>query len=79
MWRREDAFVGKHAEIWLIYSDSTCWEVFAKQVSLLEPVRGHLQGNESVRVYDSNSADRGRAYAKAGVAEVWRAMNGQAN
>ena len=78
-WGREDTFIEKHAEVLLIYSDSTCWEIFAKQASLLEPVRDHLHGNAAVRVYDNNSADRGRAYAKGGVAAVWRAMHGQAN
>ena len=75
---QQDAFIEKHAEIWLIYTDSTCWEIFARQASLLEPLRDHLYGNAAVRGYDSNSADRGRSYAEAGVAAVWRAMHGQA-
>ncbi len=76
-WGREDAFIEMHAEIWLHYSDSTCWEIFAKDAILLQAVRNHLQGNDAVGVYDNNSADRARAYAKAGILEMWRGMHGQ--
>jgi hypothetical protein len=67
---REDAFIEKHAEVWLIYTDGTCWEIFAKQPHLLQAVRDHLQGNETMRVYESNSQRRGRAYSKAGLGEI---------
>jgi hypothetical protein len=55
-----DRFVERHGEIWLIYSDSTCWEVFAKDASLLGNVRDHLRGNAVVRTYETTSGDRGR-------------------
>jgi hypothetical protein len=65
--RRMEAFIDKHAETWLIYSDSTCWEIFARDGSLLRSVRDHLQGSTTVRVYESASEDRGRAYLKANI------------
>jgi hypothetical protein len=75
----ESAFIEKHAEIWLIYTDSTCWEIFARDESLLQKVRDHLQASPTVRVYESESEDRGLAYGKANVIGVWRALNGHAD
>lgn len=77
--KRADAFIEKHAELWLIYCDSTCWEVFARDASVLRKVREYLQGNAVVGVYDNTSKDRSHAYSKAGIGEVWRAMHGQTN
>ena len=76
-WGREDAYIEKHAEIWLIYTDSTCWEIFAKDASLLRKVRDQLRGSTTIGVYENASEDRGRAYRNASISSVWRALHGQ--
>lgn len=76
---REEPFTEKHAKIWLLYSDSTCWEIFARDADQLRKVRDHVSDHTSLRAYESNSGDRGRAFEKAGIGEMWRAMRGQSN
>jgi hypothetical protein len=68
--KRQDAFIEKHAEIWLISSDSTCWEIFARDTAVLRKVRDGLQRNAAIRGYESVSEDRGRACATAGIGKV---------
>ncbi|MBX9654840.1 hypothetical protein K2Y11_14610 [bacterium] len=68
-----DAYIESHAEIWLIYTDSTCWEIFTKEVSLLQKIREHLVENHFIEVYESSTKDRRRAFKKAGLDQIWRA------
>ena len=71
-WRQHSAFIEKHAEIWLIYTDRTCWEIFARRTALLQSVRNHLVGNATIRVYVNATDNRAAAYRAAGVDQVWR-------
>jgi hypothetical protein len=58
---QEHAFIEEHAEVWLICSNFTCWKIFTRYDFLLKKIRDHLQGNATIRVYKSNSKDRGPA------------------
>lgn len=64
---QNNPFIEEHAEIWLIYSDSTCWEIFARNGALLDTVRDSLRGHATIRVYENDSKDRDRAWTKAGI------------
>jgi hypothetical protein len=66
---RED-IIRQHARVWLLYTDSTCWEIYARKASLLKQVRTGLIGKPWVKVYDSNSDRRASAFGAAGLSEV---------
>jgi hypothetical protein len=70
-------YIAGHASIWLLYTDSTCWEIYARDSRLLRNVRAHVAASRSVQAYSSWSENRGRAFAQAGVGGVWRAINGR--
>jgi hypothetical protein len=70
-------YIAGHAAIWLLYTDSTCWEVYARDARLLRKAREHVAGSSAIRAYPSWSENRGRAFAQAGVGRVWRGMSGQ--
>jgi hypothetical protein len=75
-WRDMEAIVQDSAHVWLLYTDSTCWEIFAREPRLLAEVRAHLHGKPWVEVYESDALHRGRAFGTAGLSEVWRATTG---
>jgi hypothetical protein len=74
-WPEMDRFVRQHAQVWLLYTDSTCWEGYARRKNLLQRLRGALEHNSQVEVFDSNSARRGAAYQAAGLSDVWIALH----
>jgi hypothetical protein len=65
-----------HARVWLLYTDSTCWEIYARKGSLLDATRAHLWGKPWVQVYESHADRRAAAFRTAGLSQVWAAMNG---
>lgn len=74
--RNDDDFTETHGTIRLIYTDSCCWEIFAKETRLLAAVRDHLQCSASIRVYETSSANREPAFDAAALRETWRALQG---
>jgi len=76
-YRDMDAFIELHADIWMNYCDTACWEVYAQQSDLLRLVHDHVRGNPLIRVYSSSSSNRGLAYANAGIGDLWHAMRGK--
>jgi hypothetical protein len=60
----------------LLYTDSTCWEIYARKARLLEQTREHLRGKPWLEVYESQADRRGMAFGTAGLSEVWSAMKG---
>jgi hypothetical protein len=75
-WNEQDNFVQEHARVWLLYTDSTCWEIFARNETLLNRVNESLDGMSWVDVFRSDSNRRGQAYGMAGLSEVWQALKG---
>lgn len=75
-WSKQDGFVQENARIWLLYTDSTCWEIFARKEIYLNRVRESVLGKPWVDVFGSDSTQRGRAFSMAGLSETWQAMNG---
>ena len=73
--RSADEFIQKRAAIWLIHTNSTCWEIYAREARLLQLVRDHLLGS-AARAYPAQSEDRGAAFGGAGLRKVWRALQG---
>jgi hypothetical protein len=70
--------IRQHARVWLLYTDSTCWEIYARKARLLDATREHLRGKPWVEVYRSTSDGRVAAFGTAGLSEVWAALAGQA-
>jgi hypothetical protein len=66
--------VRQYARVWLIYTDSTCWEIFARPKNLLGRVGEALKGKPWVEVYPGDSEQRARAFATAGLSDVWQAL-----
>jgi hypothetical protein len=76
-WRDMAGFVRDHARVWLLYTDSSCWEIYARKQRLLDETRAHLWGKPGVEVYESHAERRGAAFDAAGLSEVWAALNGR--
>lgn len=74
-WRDQDKFIEERARVWLLYTDSTCWEIYARKTSLIERLREALMHRRSVVVYESRSDQRGAAFGAAGLSGVWAALN----
>jgi hypothetical protein len=70
-------FIRRHARVWLLYTDSTCWEIYARKARLLDETREHLRGKPWVEVYESHADRRGMAFGTAGLSEVWSALKGR--
>jgi hypothetical protein len=64
--------VEKCASVWLIYTDSTCWEIFARKKSDLARAGETLKGKPWVEVYESDSEQRCRTFGIAGLSDVWQ-------
>lgn len=71
-----DSFVGQYARFWFLYTDSTCWECYARKEPLIAELSSYLTDKPWVEVVRSCSDDRGNAFAIAGLTEVWRALQG---
>lgn len=65
-------FIETHADVWMIYTDSTSWEIYARKTGLLTRLRDSLINNQDVAIYKSASVQRGQAFGAAGVSHVWR-------
>jgi hypothetical protein len=70
-------FARDRAHVWLLYTEGTCWEIYAHKERLLEATREHLRGKPGVEVHDSHAERRADAFGPAGLAEVWAALNGR--
>jgi hypothetical protein len=70
------ALIRQYARVWLLYTDSTCWEIYARKPRLLDETRAHLRGKPWVKVYDSHAERRAAAFRTAGLSEVWLALTG---
>ena len=57
-WTEGEVFIRQHAQIWLIDTDSTCWEIYARKANLLDRVREGLRGKSWARVSPSASDRR---------------------
>jgi hypothetical protein len=75
-WRDMDAFVRDRAHVWLLYTDSTCWEIYAPKARLLDETRTHLYGKPWVEAYESRADRRKEAFATAGLSTIWNGMYG---
>jgi hypothetical protein len=71
-----DAFACEHAQVWLLYTDSTCWEIYTRSPKLLDKLQAELDGKQWAKVYRSRSGHRKAAYAAAGLSDVYRNMYG---
>jgi hypothetical protein len=68
------AFIVQNADIWLIYTDSACWEMFARSNALLSVLDESLMGKANVATFRSRSDMRGNAFNEAGLTEVWHSL-----
>ena len=59
-WDHRDAFIENRAIFWLLYTDSCCWEIFARDQSFLTSVSDSLKGSSAIRVVQTSSQDRRR-------------------
>ncbi len=75
-WRDMESIIRRNARVWLLYTDSTCWEIYTSNKKLLDEIREHLREKPWVDVFESNADQRATAFRTAGLAEVWIAMEG---
>jgi hypothetical protein len=71
---KQNKFIEEHARIWMLYTDSSCWEIFAKKINLLDKLKEALWNNKFVEVYKSQSDQRGMAFGIAGLSRIWHNM-----
>jgi len=72
----EAAFIISYAEIWLAYCDSTCWEIYCREPARLVAVRTRISDDGPIQAFEISIHRRAHAFARAGLAEVWRAIHG---
>lgn len=72
----KNKFIEEHARIWLLYTDSSCWEIYARKTNLLDNLREALWNLKTVSLYKSQSNQRGSAFGSAGLSLIWRALKG---
>jgi hypothetical protein len=70
-WRERERIIRQFARVWLIYTDGV-WEIYARKPRLLEDIRQHLHGKETVSVYKSHVDRRADAFGRAGLSHVWK-------
>ncbi|WP_165244312.1 hypothetical protein [Paludisphaera soli] len=70
-WKTCDDVIREHARVWLIYTDSSCWEIYSRKPGLLDRVREGLDGKPSVEVYQARDDRRREAYRTAGLGRIW--------
>lgn len=61
-----DELIRRHSHIWLIYTDSSCWEIYAREAGLLDRIRQSLEGNAAMSVHPSHADRRGQSSGVAG-------------
>ena len=66
--------IRQHARIWLLYTDSTCWEIYARKPDLLNRVRAGIDGKSWAKAYPSHSERRRQSFGDAGLSDVWQAL-----
>jgi hypothetical protein len=71
-----ERIIRQNARVWFIYTNSTCWEMYAKKRRLLDETRAHLSEKPWVKIYKSDADRRASAFSAAGLSKVWVAMNG---
>jgi hypothetical protein len=71
-----DKFIDEHAYVWLIYLDSTSWEIYAQRSDLVKRLHDSLLNEPSVAIFRSQSNRRATAFAAAGLSQFWRNMQG---
>lgn len=69
--KETETFVIKHARIWLLYTDGTCWEIYARKSRLIDLIRESLLGKPWVEVFESLAENRKVAFRNAGLEHVW--------
>lgn len=65
--KNPEEFLQSQAEIVLIYTDSTSWELFARKVFILDRVRKQLIGSRKIRIYETSLENREAAFRRAGL------------
>lgn len=71
-----DSVIEPHAQVWLLYTDSTCWEIYTRQTHMIDAVRNHLAGKPWVQAFDSKSDQRHIGFRSAGLLSQWFYLNG---
>jgi hypothetical protein len=74
--KNEVKFIEENAFIWLSYTDSISWEIYTRKTNLLEKLQNSLFNQPSVKVFRSQSDQRGRAFGMAGLSHVWKNLHG---
>jgi len=75
--RDTESFIEEHARVRLSYCDRTCWEIYARDTSLVDAVASASRTWTSMKVYRSDSSDRGAAYKRAGLSTLWLRLGGE--
>jgi hypothetical protein len=70
---KKELFIQEHARAWLLYTDCSCWEIFARKTPLLDSLREALSGKPWVALYNSSSDRRQTAFHAAGLSHLWQA------
>jgi hypothetical protein len=73
-WEEMDEVIRRHGQVHLFYIDNTCWEIYAREPTLLDRVRQGLVDRPSVVVYDSRDDQRGVAFRAAGLSDLWKVV-----
>jgi hypothetical protein len=60
-------FIEEHGRVWLLYTDSRCWEIYARKPRLLEELKRELWNKPWVEVFESDSGHRKAAFNAAGI------------
>jgi hypothetical protein len=76
-YQKQDKFIDEHAYVWLMYMDSTSWEIYARRSDFLKRLHDSLVNEPSVAIYRSQSDRRGAAFAAAGLSQFWRNFQGE--
>lgn len=75
--RQADDVPRKHARVWLIYTDSTCWEIYSGKPGLIDRLSDGLRNKPWVALYSSHVDRRKAAFTAAGLSSVWAALQGE--
>ncbi len=70
--RHSKAVLQQHARIWLLYTDSSCWELYARKSSLVDRVCEGVEGKDWVTAYRGESDRRKQTFKAAGLSRMWR-------
>jgi hypothetical protein len=70
--RHNKVTLQQHARIWLLYTDSSCWELYARKSSLVDRVCEGLESKDWVTAYRGESDRREQTFKAAGLSRMWR-------